>query len=181
MKKLIIGIVLFAVIVTGAFAQKKNTVSVGVGTGISIPFILYTEFLGSYEREIIPQFSVGLNVAGQWYPMALIAVALNSDDFKNLSGYLIDVQAHWYPFAKTFHVDAGLGFSDYLMSMPCLVVTPGLGWRFKFGESGVNLNLILRQEYFFPLGDNLFEGTDESQDLKPVNLLGLRLCLGFSF
>jgi hypothetical protein len=181
MKKLIIVIVLFAVIVTGAFAQRKNTISVGAGAGISIPFIVYTEFFGTYEREIVPQFSVGLNFSWQSYPMALIAVAFNSDDFKDISGYLIDVQAHWYPFAKKFHVDAGIGFSDYLMSMPCLVVTPGFGWRINFGESGVNLNFILRQEYFFPLGDNLFEGTNENPDLNPSNLFGIKLCLGYSF
>ena len=180
MKKIIVGVAFLTLAACGAFAQ-KNTVSVGAGGGFSIPFIVYTELYGSYEREIIPQLAVGANFAGQFYPLATIAVAFNSTDFIDIFGYVVDAQAYWYPFAGAFHIDAALGFADYLASMPCFVFAPGMGWKIKFGSSGVRMNIALRSEFFTPLKHNIFENSDEAADLKPFNIVAIRLGIGYSF
>lgn len=80
-------------------------------------------------------------------------------------------------------MDGGLGFADFLMSMPCLVIAPGFGWKIKFGRTPVCLNLGFRSESFVPLGDNKLKyqtSDDELGEFRPFNI-GMRLDLGFSF
>jgi hypothetical protein len=180
MKKFVLGAAFLFFAASGMFAQ-KNTATVGMGAGVSVPFVVYTELFASYERQIIPQLAVGANMAGQFYPLATIAVAFNAKDFSNIFGFIVDAQLYWYPFAGVFHVDAAVGYSDYLRSMPCFVFAPGIGWKIKFGASGLTMNIVLRSEFFTPLGDNIFEESDQQSDLNPFNAVAARLSIGYSF
>lgn len=65
--------------------------SCGVGAAIAIPFIVDAEIYASYERRISPQLSLGVNISGQTYPMAIFAVALSGNKIDNIFGYVIDV------------------------------------------------------------------------------------------
>ncbi|MDR0599286.1 MAG: hypothetical protein LBG84_04295 [Treponema sp.] len=184
MKRRAAAAVMCVSIAAAGFAQ-KNMVAGGAGAYVNIPLVAGAEAWVSYERRIIPRLAVGVNLAGQFYPAAIFAIALTADSGKitNIFGYVADAQARWYPFKGAFHLDAGLGLGDFLMSMPCLVITPGLGWKITFGKSPVSLNIGIRGEFYAPLGDSVlrYENTDgEWVDLWPFNLGG-RVGLGVSF
>lgn len=181
MKKFVLAAIIFIAGTAGAFAQ-RNTVYAGGGGGISIPFSIESELFASYEFEIVPQFSVGISAAVQFYPFALAAVAFAPDTIKDASGTIVEGQAHWYPWGEAFHLDAGLGYSDYLSSMPTFLIAPGIGWRFDLGEpGGLVLMFSTRAEIFMPLGDNFFKYSDQDAELTPVNIFASRIGLGFRF
>lgn len=185
MKKIIIVILILLAVSGGAFAQ-RNMVYGGVGLGVGVPCIFDYEISASYEFAIIPQLSVGVSAALQMYPVAAYAIVFEKlfygeNSIKDIFGPVVEGQLHWYPFAKTFHMDLGLGYSHYLRSMHTFLVAPGLGWRLDFGEpGGFMMNLGLRVEVFTPLGNSIME-TDEGDKLKPFNILTFRLGFGYRF
>lgn len=195
MKKLLVAAIVLWTIAGVAVAEEselpKHMVSVGVSGMGSFPCIVGADFFASYEFAIIPQFSVGASAAFQMYPMAIWGIVFDTLEngesaVKSYVGTLVEAQAHWYPWAGSFHVDAGLGWSYYLSSMHTLLIAPGVGWRIDFGEpGGFFINIGLRAEIFAPLGDSVLKLKDkdsgEVTELIPVNPLSFRLGFGFRF
>ncbi|MDR0540053.1 MAG: hypothetical protein LBG74_06075 [Spirochaetaceae bacterium] len=178
MKKLFVSIVFSVIVSTGAFAQ-SNSVLAGGGAGLSIPSVCYINFNISYERMIVPNFSAVINAGWDLYPLALFFVAFMEDPA--IDGWSIDAQARWYPWAKTFHIDLGAGYGEYL-GMGSIVVTPGLGWKIDFGEpGGFVMNIGIRGEWYIPIEENIFKGSDQDGDLIPFNFFDFRLAFGYSF
>jgi hypothetical protein len=175
MKKGII-VFLMAAGFSGLFAQ-GNTLTVGVGGGLGVPVAVYMEAHASFEQQIVPEFSIGVNAAFQIYPLAIAAIAFSSEP--SPLGYIIDAQAHWYPAGGAFHLDLGGGYSYYLWSMHCAAITGGLGWRFLAGKWFV-INIGLRGEVFMPLGENVFDGSDQDAGLTPFHA-GPQLSIGCAF
>ncbi|MDR0525526.1 MAG: hypothetical protein LBG90_06610 [Spirochaetaceae bacterium] len=184
MGKKIFAVILFAAAAGNVFGQ-KNTISGGLGGIINIPLIVGVELYLDYERTIIPQFGVGFNVSGQFFPLGIFAIAGTNGKINNIFGYTLEGQARWYPFGGTFHLDAGLGFDHFLTSMPCFIITTEVGWNIKLGKSPFRLNIeALRLEFFVPLGDNPLKiqnlETDEWDTIKPFNIV-TRIGFGFAF
>jgi hypothetical protein len=101
----------------------------------------------------------------------------------NLAGWIMDVEAHLYPFRGGFHIDGGVGFGNFMMAQPSFVLPLGLGKRYDFGDpGGIVFDVSGRLEIFFPLGDNIFKSAESKKDpgTKPVNL-GITLSLGYAF
>jgi len=193
---LLTALILFAA--GGVYAQNaddssapKNTVYGGFGFGAGFPAAVDAEIFASYEREIIPQITVGASVAYQMYPMAIIFVVIDSIDsqvnekdrtINSVYGYIIEGQFHWYPAGKTFHVDVGLGYSNYLTSMHTILFAPGIGWRIDFGQpGGFIMNIGLRVEYFYPISESFLTEKDTGKSLYPVNIMTFRLGFGYRF
>ena len=182
MKKAIFGFVLavlFAFAGGAGVAAQDNMVTIGGGGGLGIPVAIYVETFASFERQIIPEFSIGVNAAFQLYPLAVFALVFTDEPYT--FGYLIDAQAHWYPGGGGFHLDFGGGYSYYMLTMHCAAITSGLGWRFLLGSSeSFVLNLGIRTEIFVPIGKNIFEDSDRNARLTPVHI-GPHLSLGGAF
>lgn len=184
MKRTIIAVLIFTAAAGGAFAQ-RNTVYGGTGIGFGIPCIMDGELFASYEFAIIPQISVGVSAAFQMYPMAVFGMVIDSlangeSTIKNIYGPVVEGQAHWYPFAKVFHLDLGLGYSYYLSSMHTLLIAPGLGWMIDPGKpGGFVTNIGLRVE-IFALGNTILKN-DEGDGLTPVNVMSMRVGFGYRF
>jgi hypothetical protein len=176
MKKVIIAILIAAAGVSGVFAQ-DNTVTVGAGAGFGIPVVVYMETHASYERHIVPEFSIGVNASFQLYPLAIFAIVFTNEP--NTFGYVIDAQAHWYPGGGIFHLDLGGGYAYYLWTMHCAAITSGLGWRFLLGDAFV-INAGFRCEVFVPIGENVFEASDRNERLTPFHL-GPQISIGAAF
>jgi len=201
MKKLTVLVIILTLAAGGVFAQSetetttpKNTIYGGFGFGVGLPFFVDGELFFSYEYAIIPQFSVGANISLQMYPMAIawmigesIAGSIDGEDrrtINNFFGYIIEGQAHWYPAGKTFHIDLGVGYSNYVFSMHTILIAPGIGWRIDFGQpGGFIMNIGLRLEFFQPLSGSVFVIDDSSKttSIAPVNFLTFRLGFGYRF
>ena len=185
MKKTILVLVILLIAAGGAFAQRHMFYG-GPGAGAGFPCILGSELSVSYEFAVIPQLSLGLSAAIQMYPLAVYAIVFDhlisgKSAINSIYTPLAEGQIHWYPMAKSFHVDLGVGYSNYLLSMHTLLVAPGLGWRIDFGEpGGFIMNIGLRAEIFVPLGDSIII-TDEGDSLKPFNYFAVRLGFGYRF
>jgi hypothetical protein len=186
MKKIILFLLLGAVLGGGLCAQ-SNTISGGFALGLSFPIIVFEEAQVSYERQLSPLLSVGVNAAFQLYPLGIFTEFFTGDP--NLYGVVFDAQARFYPFGKGFHAELGAGYGYYMWTMHSLVVTLGVGWRFDFGKpGGVILDLGLRMENFVPLGDNIFDSSNgktradssAAGTLIPFNI-GPRVSIGYSF
>ena len=183
MKKIIILIIILTLAAAGAFAQ-SNIIYGGPGGGLGVPFLGDIEVFVSYEYAVIPQLTIGASAALQMYPLALYGMAISSavgtNSIKNIFSAVLEGQVHWYPSAKSFHLDLGLGYSNYLESMHSLLIAPGLGWLIDFNEpGGFVMNIGLRTEVFLPIGGS-FAVTDEGADFTPFNF-SLRLGLGYRF
>ena len=169
----------------GAFAQ-RHMVYGGLGLNIGVPCVGGAEVFASYEFAIIPRLSIGISAAYQVYPLAVYAVLIDrlaggEDVIKDIYGPVAEAQVHFYPGEDKFHIDLGIGYSNYLRSMHTLLIAPGFGWRFDFGEpGGFFINLGLRTEIFIPVGDGIIK-TDEGKNLKAVNFVSARLGFGFRF
>ena len=89
-------------------------------------------FLGlgaRYEYKINPRFSVGLY--GHYHAMPFLYIYLTEN-------YLFGVVGSLYPFAGTFFIDLGLGYTlNYgSSSVPGPSILPGFGWKIDFGKPG---------------------------------------------
>ena len=184
MKKVVLLVIILVIVAGGAFAQ-RNMIFAGPGIGIGFPCLVDYEFFLTYEFAIIPQLSVGISAAIQMYPLVFYAIVLDNlfngkSTINSPYGPAAEGQLHWYPWAKSFHLDLGVGYSYYLSTMHTLLVTPGLGWRIDFGEpGGFIMNIGLRSEIFIPLGDSIIK-TDDFKNLTPFNF-GFRLGFGYRF
>ena len=183
MKKIIMLIIILTLAAAGAFAQ-SHIIYGGPGAGFGVPFLGDIEAFISYEYAVIPNLTVGAAAALQKYPLALYGMAITSaigtNSIKNIFSVVMEGQVHWYPFAKSFHFDLGLGYSNYLESMHSLLIAPGLGWLIDFKEpGGFVMNIGLRTEVFMPIGGS-FAVTDEGEDFTPFNF-SLRFGLGYRF
>ena len=189
MKKIMVGVLFLAVAPSGVFAE-RHIVYGGGGLGLGFPFIMSLEAFASYEFMATPQFSFGASFACQVYPMALFPLIfinavggeVNGLRVNHVLAYVAEGQMHWYPWAKTFHADLGVGYSNYLSSMQALFIAPGIGWMFDEGEpGGFVLNLGFRTEIFVPLNGFVMRSEDGRNVLVPVNLLTMRIGLGYRF
>lgn len=171
--------VLFLMVLAGGLSAQAHTVSAGLSGGFGIPVVGYAGVNASYEYQIIPQLSVGANVFIEYFPLMLFVVSFTQDP-NQLFAVAFEGQAHWYPFSKTFHVDAGFGWG-YYAGMSVLILTPGAGWKIDIGKpGGFSINPGARLEIFMPLGKNIFQNSDQNSNLIPVNL-NLNLSVGYSF
>ena len=75
----------------------KNNFYSGLGFNFFRPYGCNIEYFLSYERSIIPQLSFSVNVAGQYYPLALIFILVQYD-LNSVFGYLVDTQIKYYPY-----------------------------------------------------------------------------------
>ena len=179
MKRWLAAAALVAACASGAAAQ-ENTVTAGVNAGLGLPIIAFGGVQASYEYSINSALSVGGNVFWEFFPVALAAVAFTNDP-AYIAAYGFEGQVYWYPFRGGFYIGSGLGWASY-MGMNTLVLTPGLGRRIDVGEpGGVVFRVGLRAEIFTPLGKNIFENSDESASLTPVNLLSANISVGYAF
>ena len=192
-KKLLIFFIVFLVISSLAFSQEqeqapklRHMVYGGYGFGWGVPAIFDMELFVAYHFSIIPQLSVGVSVAGQYYMGVILAIlfeALATGDttINSAFGPVAEGQLYWYPWAKTFYIGIGLGYSYYLLTVHTLLVAPGLGWRIDFGRpGGFIMNIGLRAEIFNPIGDSFWENS-EGNSFRPVNFLAFRLGFGYRF
>ena len=185
MKKIILVLIILMIAAGGAFAQ-RNMIYGGPGAGAGFPCVINYEMFVSYEFAVIPQLSLGLSAAIQMYPGVIYAIFFDIlDDGKSTLNSMytpvVEGQIHWYPMAKSWHLDLGVGYSNYLLSMNTLLIAPGMGWRIDFGKpGGFIMNIGLRAEIFVPLGDSILI-TDEGDNLSPFNYLALRIGFGYRF
>ena len=185
MKRLFIILVIIVAVTGGAFAQ-RNMVSGGLGVGISYPCFIECEVFASYEFAIVPQLSVGVSVALQEYPFAVWGMVIQEiiggeKTIKDIYSPVAVGQIHWYPWAERFHIDLGVGYSNYLLSMHTIISALGVGWRFDAGEpGGFFFNVGVRVEIFTPVGDSIIK-TDDGKNFSPINVPVIWLGLGCRF
>ena len=181
MKKYAVMVALFLAC-GGLYAQAATVVSAGMGGSVSFPALMCGEIHASCERYLIPSWvSVSATVEGQFYPMGIFASMFTSDP--NLFGWVMDVEAHVYPFRGGFHIDGGVGYGNFMMAQHSFVLPLGLGKRYDFGDpGGIVFDISGRLEIFFPVGKNIFKSAESKEDpgTKPVNI-GVTLNLGYAF
>jgi hypothetical protein len=140
-KKIVISLVLFLILVYGAFAQ-NNWISFEIkGTGAGL----------RYERVINPYFTIGGYFSYTYITIPIFDYQLNSFEF--------GATARWYPFGKRFFIDLSLGYNIFEYeeeveryiyngyygyyqygrenrSGSGFTVAPGLGWTVDVGRRG---------------------------------------------
>ena len=149
--KRIIFIALLLIISMGSFAQ-ENTISGGLGIGLSYPLITSLGGFRTYERDFNEALTVCINASGQWYWLSsmLVWMLFGFNGEINIFEYAFDAQARFYPFEEKFYIAAGIGYGDFMALWPCLVITPEIGWKFDRGFT-INSSFRIRGECFIPL------------------------------
>jgi len=183
-------IILLFICLGNIFGQEneENIISIGTGVGFNWPFAVNVELFISYERIIIPQLSVSINLTGQLYPFAFAylifdSVGITDTGINSIFGYVIDSQIHWFPFNENnnftygnfngitnisrehFHVDLGVGYGSFLTAFPSIVISTGLGWK-NYHEKSFYDNAIFDDSDYYLFFRDL--------DHKTVHSIGLR-------
>ena len=176
---------LFLMAVTGGAFAQRNIAGAGIGAMIGTPYTGGLEVFASYEFFIIPQFSLGANLTCQLYPLVAATVIFGPivglNEKYSAFTYIAEGQVHWYPHAKTFHVDLGVGYANYLSNMRALLIAPGFGWTFYAKPpKGFLVNFSFRGEVFMPLSGFVFE-PNENGSFIPFNILTVQAALGYRF
>jgi len=119
----------------GSLFAGGNTVFLGVnGLGLT----------AAYERALTGRFSLaGEATMATVYGSVTPLYSNDADDEVMLGGLigagLLEVRGRFYPFARRFFVDLGLGYGfmgGVSTSISGVLVSPGLGWKFDPGEAG---------------------------------------------
>ena len=152
-KKLCLAVLVLTFIAGGLFSQEqteqeraKNTIAITVGV-----YPLSVEL--SYERALSSHFSVLIDGS---YSDYLIP---GSDSVSLMNEYTAAVKGRWYPWAKTFFLELGVGYGNglglaggaaylatYIFTLGLvdlppdifrangLLISSGLGWKIDIGK-----------------------------------------------
>jgi len=147
-RKLLFCLMLVVIVTGGVFAQERspNTFVGGLNIGL-----LTFGFDVEYERAFPGLLPIGMfAVAAETGFTTVIIFPI----------YNIDVRARWYPWAKTFFADAGIGFGSFLGIASALQISPGVGWRVDIGEpNGWVFVPSLQINYFVARSETDFSGS----------------------
>ena len=146
-KKILLVLVLTAIVGGGVFAQERapNTFLGGINIGL-LTFGADIEYERAFPGLLPGLFAVAAETG---FTTVLIFPIYN-----------IDVRARWYPWAKTFFADFGVGFGSFFGWSSALQISPGVGWRIDIGESnGWVIVPSLQYNYFVAFSEVDFSGS----------------------
>jgi len=203
MNRLIGFFILFFLITTFAHGQEEQPVKTAdainnwISGGIFISYVYSDFFLGidiKYERMFGNKISLGTNFYWGWSP-------LSHYDAVEWSGikFGIDVPFRYYPWGKKFFIGTALGFGykkdkgkefffyrEYENIYYGLTITPELGWKFYFRNTG---GFFLQSGLAVPIffGKEIYRKKDSSgyNENEWLGYLGwnlaLNICIGYAF
>ena len=132
MKRVILILILAVVILNGAFTQESESIKNWISGEIGIPLGV------CYERVLNNHFSVGALVFHNIF-----------QPFGVYEYTGVQIIGRWYPWARRFYAEIGLGFArirtsfltysgehDYWLVEDGIFVAPEVGWKIDLGIPG---------------------------------------------